>query len=61
MYSIVAVGTGLAFTVFDYALLVDVDVRGKFVGVFLRFEVEYMRAVVTREGRQFELCTDLYK
>ena len=61
LYSVIAVWTGLAFAVFDYALLVDVDVRGKFVGVFLGFEVEYVRAVITREGIQFELCKELYK
>ena len=61
LYSVVAIWAGLAFAIFDYALLVDVDVGGEVSGAFLRFEVEYVRAVITREGRQFELCTDLYK
>ena len=61
LYSVVAIWAGLAFAIFDYALLVDVDVGSEISCTFLWFEVEYVRAVVTREGRQFELYTNLYK
>ena len=61
LYSVVAIWAGFAFAIFDYALLVDEDVGGEISYAFLWFEVEYMRAVVTRERRQFGLCTKLYK